>query len=597
MTNIRRRTVESIPMASPLGSARSSASAQDCSRRGLLLGSIGLAAATLVLGSAPALAAEFSDVPEGHPFAREIRWMREQGITTGYPDGSFRPNAPILRDAFAAFLFRLVGGAGFTAPTTSPFTDVPMENQFYTEICWARAKGFVNGWPDGTFRPLQPVSRDAAVAIFHRVAGRPAVPSYAPYTDVPGGAQFRDEIGWARSVGLMTGWADGSFRPLAPMAREAMAALFYRHVNGGIFGKNMQVVGGIAQAYWAVGGPGSPLGTPISAETDVRSGASGAAGRVQSFEGGRIYWGPGTGAFPVYGALRWEHEGAGGAGGALGFPRTGEVRYGAGVRQDYEGGFRTWYPGWNPPENVHGPVVGITPVRGGVTLRRGWNGTRVRIIQKKLGISRLGSAQTYDAATEQAVRDFQRRHGLSADGIVGPATWARLAPEYPFDMDAWQTAVKVAPDASRSQRIEEMIRYARSCLGSPYTWGGAGWRNHSVAGYDCSGLVIQSLYSAGLDPQPINVVAHAEPSYRSSQMLYADRRMQSLDLSQRARGDLIFYADSGQIVRHVVIYLGNEQIIEAYNSSEYGRDTHVRPYARNLSNVYLARPVIKRPFV
>lgn len=241
------------------------------------------------------------------------------------------------------------------------------------------------------------------------------------------------------------------------------------------------------------------------------------------------------------------------------------------------------------PTTYHKPVTSITPVRGGVVLKRGWNGTRVRIIQKKLGINRTGSAQTYDSATRSAVIAFQKRNRLVADGVVGPKTWAKLAPEYPFTMDAWQTKVRLPLSATPQQRAEEMIRFAQSVKGSPYTWGGAGWSNHSVAGYDCSGLVLQGLYSAGIDPQPINVVKHAEPSYRTSQMLYADPKLMTVPRSQIKRGDIIFYGDSGGVVRHCTIYLGNNRMIQAANPN-----VHELNFSTSLWGNRFIKPNVKR---
>jgi hypothetical protein len=48
----------------------------------------------------------FSDVPTSHPFHDEIDWMVANGITEGYEDGTFRPTNPVSRQAFAAFLSR-----------------------------------------------------------------------------------------------------------------------------------------------------------------------------------------------------------------------------------------------------------------------------------------------------------------------------------------------------------------------------------------------------------------------------------------------------------------------------------------------------------
>ncbi|MCS6711213.1 S-layer homology domain-containing protein [Brachybacterium sp. EF45031] len=559
-------------------------------RRGLLMAGGGVLAWSL----APAAhAASFRDVPSTHLFAKETSWLADRGITTGWPDGTFRPDAPVHRDAMAAFVYRLQGSPAFTPPTTSPFRDVPVSSQFYREISWCVANGILRGWPDGTFRPLADIARDAAVVMFHRLAGSPSVADAVPFRDVPTTHPFAAALGWARTIGLMTGYQDGTYRPLQSIERGAVAALFYRYVNGGVFGKGVTVRGAIARTYWAGGAMWGSYGLPTGNATTVPSGRSGKRGAQQAFAGGAVVIaGPdGGAAHASTGGLCTEWRSAGLVPGSLGFP-TGPVRtYGAGWRQDFEGGYRTYYSGWNPPESLHGPVTAIAPVAGGVPLRRGWNGTRVRIIHKKLGISRTGSAQTYDATTESAVIAFQKRNGLTADGVVGAATWAKLAPEYPFTMDAWTTPVRVAKNASRTTRIEEMIRFAQSCKGSPYTWGGAGWKDDSVAGYDCSGLLLQALYSAGLELPPITVVRHAEPTYRTSQMMYADTKLKSVPLVERQRGDFIFYGDSNGIVRHVTLYLGNGRMIQAANP-----DTHELAYSGSLWGTRFVKPTVKRPF-
>lgn len=565
------------------------------SRRNIVAGSVTFGTA-MVTGAGAAHAAPFRDVPRSNPFYKEVEWMRSRGIARGWPDGTYRPKAPIKRDAFAAFLYRLQGSPHFTPPRISPFRDVTPKTIFYKEITWAKSQGLINGWPDGTFKPFDNVKRDAAVAIFYRLSGSPRISGYAPYRDVPADVIFRDEIGWARNVGLLVGWPDGTFQPFSAITRDAMAALVYRYVNGGVFGKGIRVEGAIAHYYWSRRGLDGYLGKPRGNLRRVTSGVSGKRGYQQDFEGGVVTFAEGIGAFGTRGKFLSQWNAAGGAPGSLGFLKSDIRTISGGQEQHFEGGVRKIVQGWNPPKKYHGPVTRITPVKGGVPLRRGWNGTRVRIVQKKLGIHRSGSSQSYDSATERAVRAFQKRNRLRTTGVVDAKTWAKLAPEYPFTMDAWQTKVAVAPGASRSARIERMIAFAQSCKGSPYTWGGAGWSRHDVAGYDCSGLVLQSLYSAGLDPQPINVVKHAEPTYRTSQMLYSDKKLASFPLSQRKRGDLIFWGDSRGVVRHVAIYLGSNRIIEA-NVSSYGANVHERPYAAQLSKTRSVKPLVKRPFV
>lgn len=85
-------------------------------------------AALLAISIATAPAAtganKFTDVPAWAQFHDEITWLANKGITTGYADNTFRPHNAITRDAMAAFMYRLAGKPSFTAPSTSPFSDV-----------------------------------------------------------------------------------------------------------------------------------------------------------------------------------------------------------------------------------------------------------------------------------------------------------------------------------------------------------------------------------------------------------------------------------------------------------------------------------------
>ena len=190
-------------------------------------------------------------------------------------------------------------------------------------------------------------------------------------------------------------------------------------------------------------------------------------------------------------------------------------------------------------------------------LTYGMNGVKVRIVQQRLGIWHTMKLASVDSSFMSAVRNFQRRAGLPQTGVVDERTWNAMGTGYSWYVDQYQVAPTVSVSASRSEHIEAMISYALAQVGSPYTWGGAGPYN---LGFDCSGLVLQALHAGGLDPQPINVLKHAWPDYRTSQELYNYSGFQYLPLSQRQRGDLIFYT-SGGVVTHVSLYLGNERVV------------------------------------
>ncbi|BCW64182.1 hypothetical protein StoSoilB22_31550 [Arthrobacter sp. StoSoilB22] len=162
----------------------------------------------------------FSDVPAESQFATEISWLAASGISTGWDVGGgvrqYRPLESIARNAMAAFLYRHAGSPAFTPPTVSPFTDVPVEAAFYKEITWLASTGISTGWAlDGgvrEYRPLSPIARDAMAAFLYRYADKPAftAPPVSPFTDVPAGGGFYTEITWLAGAGISTGWDAGN---------------------------------------------------------------------------------------------------------------------------------------------------------------------------------------------------------------------------------------------------------------------------------------------------------------------------------------------------------------------------------------------------
>lgn len=64
---------------------------------------------SFALGGVAFSAHDFSDVPDSHPFHDDISWMAEEGVAEGFLDGSYRPEQPVSRQAMAAFMRRLAG--------------------------------------------------------------------------------------------------------------------------------------------------------------------------------------------------------------------------------------------------------------------------------------------------------------------------------------------------------------------------------------------------------------------------------------------------------------------------------------------------------
>ena len=177
------------------------------------------------------------DVAGDHPFALPVSWLVRTGVATGYDDGTFRPTAPVTRQAMAAFLYRAAGSPPFSPPATSPFVDVDPGHPFFAEIAWLAGSGITTGTatPSGTvFLPGDAVSRQAMAAFLHRAAGSPPVgaPAEPPFADVSAANPFHEAVLWLAQEEIATGTAqpDGTslFLPTSPVSRQAMAAFLYR---------------------------------------------------------------------------------------------------------------------------------------------------------------------------------------------------------------------------------------------------------------------------------------------------------------------------------------------------------------------------------
>lgn len=179
----------------------------------------------------PSVKSPFKDVTADNPFAADIAWLQQQNITTGWPDGTFRPYDQIERQAVAAFLYRAAGNPTVQLPERSPFTDVKPSDPFYKEIVWAYQRGITTGWSDGTFRPHAAIERQAMAAFLYRAAGRPEVqlPKNSPFVDVNPGDPFYKEIVWAQQRKITTGWSNRTFRPHDAIERQAVAAFLHRY--------------------------------------------------------------------------------------------------------------------------------------------------------------------------------------------------------------------------------------------------------------------------------------------------------------------------------------------------------------------------------
>ena len=240
------------------------------------------------------------------------------------------------------------------------------------------------------------------------------------------------------------------------------------------------------------------------------------------------------------------------------------------------------------------------------TLKLGMKGSEVKAVQKRLkALGYLTSnAQVngyYGEATEDAVEEFQRRNGLSADGTVGPKTLEKLN-----SSSARKAAVKATPkptakpkttkkptktsktskvtpkpgkkttakpktttkapskttpkpvSTTNKKGVEKLIAIAESCIGCPYSGGAKGPNK-----FDCSGFVYYCMKKAGFSGGYLTSRA-----WRSTSRY---KRITSMGSIQR--GDILVFKGNSMATGHVGIYLGGGRMIDASSGAGQVRIT------------------------
>lgn len=113
-------------------------------------------------------ASTYTDVPQGQWYSNAIGYMQQSGVLST-PSPYFRPNDNITRAEFADLV---CGFENLTTGSPNSFTDVPSWHPYYDQINYAVARGWLTGYPDGSFRPNNPIYRSEVVAVVNRVLER-----------------------------------------------------------------------------------------------------------------------------------------------------------------------------------------------------------------------------------------------------------------------------------------------------------------------------------------------------------------------------------------------------------------------------------------
>src|SRR3954466_14448222 len=164
--------------------------------------------------SGKGLAANITDIPSSS--ATEINYLIDREIISGYGDGTFRPLQNVTRAEAAIMLGKALGLDGTKRATS--FTDVGAGSTASGYIQSATDKGIINGFSDSTYRPYDPITRGQMAYLLQKGFGLTAK-SNVYFTDIAQSGTQYDAINMIATAGLTVGYEDGTFRPTNNVTR------------------------------------------------------------------------------------------------------------------------------------------------------------------------------------------------------------------------------------------------------------------------------------------------------------------------------------------------------------------------------------------
>ena len=175
---------------------------------------------------------EFKDVAK-HWAKEAVNDLGSRMVIEGIGQDLFDPDQDITRAEFAAIMVRGLGLKLEGGDT--PFSDVNAKDWYHGSVRTAYSYGLISGFEDGTFRPLQKITREEAMTILARAmkltnpkfdSSKSADELLSPFADI------QDVSGWARSsivdslrAGIVSGRSNNKLAPKANITRAEVAAL------------------------------------------------------------------------------------------------------------------------------------------------------------------------------------------------------------------------------------------------------------------------------------------------------------------------------------------------------------------------------------
>ncbi len=173
----------------------------------------------------------FTDVKAADWFYNVIKAVYNEGLMSGVTETEFAPKAALTRGMVTTIIGRM--GAAETADVSTAFTDIDADAYYAPYVAWAAENGIVSGFTDGTFRPGENVTREQTAAILYRymqyIGADVSVgedTNILSFTDADEISEYAfPALQWACGTGVMHGYGDGTLAPKSGITRAEFAAM------------------------------------------------------------------------------------------------------------------------------------------------------------------------------------------------------------------------------------------------------------------------------------------------------------------------------------------------------------------------------------
>ncbi|WP_050182642.1 C40 family peptidase [Domibacillus robiginosus] len=192
------------------------------------------------------------------------------------------------------------------------------------------------------------------------------------------------------------------------------------------------------------------------------------------------------------------------------------------------------------------PVIGNAAL-GDQTLKEGMKHkdvTELQTVLKKQGYFKANTTTYFGPITKNAVIAFQKKKGLTADGIAGPSTYKALGVKSAKSTTPAQVKNTSTYDSAK------LVNVAKKYMGVPYVWGG-----NTPSGFDCSGFLKYVYQESNKITIPRTV---------------AEIYTKGTRVSTPQVGDLVFFETYKPGASHAGIYIGNNEFIHSSSSKGVG---------------------------